>query len=160
MKAAWSDLGLALATVAGAALLVVGAAKLPPPRFEPMGSAALPRILGGLLILFAFIIAVNALRQILSQTPAPRKQSPPSATVAKPAFGRAALLLVILVLYVASLDLLRWPFVPVTTVFVALVGSLLSRPSLRSLFVFGLFGLCLAALVYAVFTRFLYVDLA
>ena len=35
-----ADLALAALTVAGAILLLVGAMDLPPPRFEPLGSAA------------------------------------------------------------------------------------------------------------------------
>lgn len=40
-----ADLTLAVLTIFGAGLLFLGALSLPPPRFEPLGSAALPRIL-------------------------------------------------------------------------------------------------------------------
>ena len=57
------DLALAAFALAGAGLLYYGSSGLPPPRFEPMGSAAVPRILASLLVLFAIILSASAVRR-------------------------------------------------------------------------------------------------
>ena len=162
---AWIDLALVLAVLAGAGLLFIGAASLPPPRFEPMGSAALPRILGGLLIFFALIISVKAvlhLRQDALATATKRTIADDSQDVTdngKSGLLRAGSILGALVLYVMALDVFQWSFMIVTPVFVAIVGSLLSLQRLRAFGIFGVFGVVLATIIYAVMTRFLYVDL-
>ena len=92
-----ADIILAVLVAAGAALLFIGAAELPPPRFEPLGSAALPRILGTLLIFFAVILVIRALLRLRAG----------QASAAAPSGAdprRGALVFVALVLYVAALD--------------------------------------------------------
>lgn len=170
---AWVDLALVLAVLAGAGLLFLGASTLPPPRFEPMGSAALPRILGGLLVLFALIIAIKAVLQLRSPTSNTNTDSSALDTLADKAAAsesestesalngqlRGAVVFTSLILYIAALDILQWPFVPVTAAFVSIVGTTLSQQRLQALWKFALFGLLLAAGLYLVMTRFLYVDL-
>ncbi|ASJ72011.1 tripartite tricarboxylate transporter TctB family protein [Granulosicoccus antarcticus] len=168
---AWVDLALVLAVLTGAGLLFVGASTLPPPRFEPMGSAALPRILGGLLIFFALIIAVKAIRQLrytsqnndcdssATDTP-PGKPSGVDAEES-PFSGqlRGLCIFATLITYVFALDILQWPFIPVTAAFVTIVGTVLSHQRRQASWKFALFGLLLGAALYMVMTRFLYVDL-
>lgn len=159
---AWIDLALVLAVLAGAGLLFVGASSLPAPRFEPMGSAALPRILGGLLIFFVLLIAIKAvaqLRQMARSTSVDRENAEQLAEVDKAGLLRAGTVFSALVCYVLALDVMQWPFIVVTPVFVAIVGSALSTRRLRSFGLFGVFGIVLALAIYAVMTRFLYVDL-
>ena len=170
---AWVDLALVLAVLAGAGLLFLGASTLPPPRFEPMGSAALPRILGGLLVLFALIIAIKAVWQLRdsasstdtdsSTVDAPADKAaasePQSAEAALSGQLRGVVVFSSLILYIAALDVLQWPFIPVTAAFVSIVGTTLSQQRLQALWKFAMFGLLLAAGLYLVMTRFLYVDL-
>ncbi|MGQ7843279.1 tripartite tricarboxylate transporter TctB family protein [Granulosicoccus sp. 3-233] len=170
---AWVDLVLVLAVLAGAGLLFLGASSLPPPRFEPMGSAALPRILGGLLVLFALIIAIKAILQLRKSADNGDSASPTANATADTETGtepestepvltgqlRGAVVFASLILYIAALDILQWPFIPVTAVFVSIVGTTLSQQRRQALWKFALFGLLLAACLYLVMTRFLYVDL-
>lgn len=175
---AWVDLALVLAVAAGAGLLFMGASTLPPPRFEPMGSAALPRILGGLLLFFATIIAIKAILQLRHKTsdadlastasaegtsvePADAEQATDGSAATGPLTGQLRGLCVFgaLILYVVALDILQWPFIVVTAVFVTIVGTALSHRRRQAVWQFALFGLLLAAGLYTVMTRFLYVDL-
>ncbi|MBJ3774643.1 tripartite tricarboxylate transporter TctB family protein [Acuticoccus mangrovi] len=55
------DVGLALVVAAFAALLLWQAAKVPPPFFDPLGSAAVPRGVAVVLLLLAAIVLVRAL---------------------------------------------------------------------------------------------------
>ncbi len=173
---AWVDLALVLAVLAGAGLLFVGASTLPPPRFEPMGSAALPRILGGVLVFFAMIIAIKAIVQLRYKqssrhgsdetdgaadgssvvNPAKDRDTDESALTGQ---LRGICVFTCLILYIVALDILQWPFIPVTAAFVTLVGTVLSPQRLQAMWKFALFGLLLAAGLFLVMTRFLYVDL-
>lgn len=145
------DLFLGAGALLVAALLVIGTAGLPPPRFEPMGSAALPRILAGVIALLSLGVVVSAFRsrgKTTSET-AEKRRSP----------VRALAVPVLLAAYVAALDVGNAPFVPATIVFVMAMGLVLSRPALRTIVSFALFGAALALLIDGVFTQFLFVDL-
>ena len=163
------DLALAAAVLIAAVALFVGASGLPAPRFEPMGSAAVPRILGGLLALFGAILGGRAAWRLARGAAGPTdaagrgsdaegEATDADADVA-PNPLRTVAVLVALVLYVAALDVLDWPFVPVTTAFVVALGATLAAPRPRTLAVFAGYGALLAFALHAVFTRFLYVDL-
>lgn len=148
-----ADLALSLLVAAGAVVLFIGAAKLPPPRFEPLGSAALPRILGVLLLLFAAILAVRAASRLRRGWIAPVTE----ASEADPRKGFAVLLA--LVVYVFALDVLRVPFVPATTVFVAVVGLSIGARSWINLVIFTSIGLVLALAISNILSRFLYITI-
>jgi putative tricarboxylic transport membrane protein len=142
------DLTLCALVIAGSTILFVGAADLPPPRFEPMGSAAVPRILGAILIVLSLVVAVQALR-------APRTGSEPPAAI--PYRGTAVL--IALVAYVAALDVLRVPFVIATPVFVVATGLAMSHLSLRNTLMFAALGLGVALLLDTVLSKFLYITI-
>ena len=147
-----ADVILAALVAAGAALLFIGAAELPPPRFEPLGSAALPRILGTLLIFFAVILVIRALLRLRAG----------QASAAAPSGAdprRGALVFVALVLYVAALDFGRMPFVPATTVFVAATGLVIGARSWVNLAVFAAVGLVLSLAILTLLERFLYISI-
>lgn len=172
---AWVDLALVLAVLAGAGLLLIGASSLPPPRFEPMGSAALPRILAGLMALFALLIGIKAILQLRSQhagmdgseadltmdsgTEADTGSNGPASAGERSSLLRGAGVLIALVFYILSLDVLQWPFIVVTTAFVTLTGTLLSYRPRQAAVQFLIFGLLFSTALYLIMTRFLYVDL-
>lgn len=148
------DTALAAFALLAAGLLFYGSIGLPPPRFEPMGSAAVPRILAGLIALFAIVILAKAWFGGPEGDATPSVVAPPLRSVG--AFAA-------LVGYVAALDVGQAPFVPTTIVFVVAMGLILAARSSRTLWRtvigFALLGLVLALGIDAVFTRFLYVDL-
>lgn len=150
-----ADLILATLTLCGAAVLFVGAMALPPPRFEPLGSAALPRILGGLLVFFALIIAARALLRRRIETPAiPAETSGPRADP-----KRGALVFAALIAYVFALDVLRVPFVVATPVFVIATGTAIGGVSWRGLIAYAGLGLFLAVFISTVLERLLYIRI-
>ncbi|MEM7565985.1 MAG: tripartite tricarboxylate transporter TctB family protein [Pseudomonadota bacterium] len=145
------DTALAAFALAVAALLAFGSIGLPPPRFEPMGSAAMPRILAGLIALFAVLILAKAW---FGAAPSERSEAPVAAPPIRSVGAFAAL-----VAYVAALDFGQAPFVPTTVLFVITMGLVLAARSWRTVLGFALLGLVLAVGIDAIFTRFLYVDL-
>lgn len=148
-----ADLSLCLMVSAGAAILLVGANELPPPRFEPLGSAALPRILGVLLLLFSAILAVRAVLRMRQGWEAPVEET----GEADPRKGFAVL--VALVLYVLALDAGRIPFVPATSVFVVVVGLSIGAKTLRNAMIFAGLGLFLSVSLSTALSRFLYISI-
>lgn len=148
-----ADLVLSALVSAGAALLFYGASKLPPPRFEPLGSAALPRILGALLLLFAAILTVRAALRLKRGWIAPETDK----SDADPRKGFAVL--VALVIYVFALDVLRIPFVPATTVFVTVVGLSIGAKTLLNAAIFAGLGLVLSLVISTILSRFLYITI-
>lgn len=150
-----ADLTLAGLTLAGAAILFIGAQSLPPPRFEPLGSAALPRILGSLLVVFALIVAVTAL--VRHRSGATLIDEDTKGPRADP--KRGALVFVALIGYVFALDVLRVPFIVATPLFVVATGTAISGVSLRGLTAFAVLGLVLAAFISTILERFLFIRI-
>ena len=151
-----ADLALAAVTLGGAGILLYGAMSLPPPRFEPLGSAALPRILASLLILFALIIATIAIFRLREDTPA-ADTTTQSGARADPRKG--AMVLAALIAYVFALDVLRIPFLIATPFFVTATGVAIGARTWRNLVAFAILGLLLALAISTVLERFLYVRI-
>lgn len=149
---ALGDLALLAAIGVGITVLFIGASTLPPPRFEPLGSAAMPRILGGILILLSIPVAYSATR-VLFQSGSDEPKVPVSIPYS------SAFVFVALVLYVAALDFGHVPFVLATTVFVAAIGMAVDRINLRCLAIYGGLGLILASVLSYVFTNYLFVQI-
>jgi putative tricarboxylic transport membrane protein len=145
------DTALAACALAAAGLLAYGSVGLPPPRFEPMGSAALPRILAGLIALFALVILAQAwLGRGAAIGGTAARAAPPLRAI-----GAFCALLA----YVAALDFGRAPFIPATIAFTLALGLLLTRRSPRAMAGFAILGLILSFGIDVVFSAFLYVDL-
>ncbi|WP_372803140.1 tripartite tricarboxylate transporter TctB family protein [Paracoccus seriniphilus] len=150
------DMALAVVCLIGALLLFIGAADLPPPRFEPLGSAAMPRILGSGLALCALIIAAKALLSLRHRpAEAPAMEKPASDTRR----SRSVLTFVSLVLYVAALDLLRMPFWIASSAFLGAIGLILTGLNLRAGLFYALLGAGLGAVLAWVFQNFLYIAI-
>lgn len=147
-----ADLALLAVIGVGVVVLFVGASSLPPPRFEPLGSAAMPRILGVILVCLGIPVAFAAIRDLISES-----DNEPRADIKLPFTGIAVFLA--LVAYVAALDFAQLPFVPATAVFVALVGIAIDSVSLRVLAIYGGLGLVLSSILSYVFSNFLYVQI-
>ncbi len=147
------DLALAGAAILLAVVLVVGSSSLPPPRYEPMGSAALPQILAGLIVLFAGWIGAGAVR---------RRKAGGNEMPSMPGLQsryKGIAVFATLIVYVLALDVFRASFVPATTLFVTISAHLLSKPDWRKALAFFAFGLLLSSLIFFALTRFFYVDL-
>lgn len=146
---AWGDLAFALVVVAAAALVWFGTADLPPPRYEPVGSAALPRAIAAIMALLAVSVAVRAVRG-----------------GAEPARGsdlrgplRVAALAALLVAFVAVMDARIVGFRPAAALFLIGTCCVLGGVSLRKLGAYSAFALILSLGLHAVFTRLFYIDL-
>ncbi|GAB5375545.1 MAG: hypothetical protein AcusKO_20070 [Acuticoccus sp.] len=150
----WGEWAFALLVVAAAGLVWFGTADLPPPRYEPVGSAALPRALAALMALLAIIVAVRA-------RPVPR------AVAAGPGTGeaawvgplRVAALGALLVLFVALMEARIVGFRPAAVVFLFIAAAVLGGIAPRRLAGYAVFAVVLSLGLHAIFTRLFYIDL-
>lgn len=147
---AWGDLSFALAVVMAAALIWYGTADLPPPRYEPVGSAALPRAIASIMALLAILVAVRAVR---SGAPAPSSKHHTHDVL------RATALAALLVALVAVMDARLVGFRPAAAVFLFGACVLLGGLSARKLGGYIAFAVILSVGLHAVFTRLFYIDL-
>lgn len=157
-----TDLCLVAFALAVAALLFVGSASLPPPRFEPLGSAAMPRGLGAIIVLLSLIILTRALMNLrkgpdFTSDDENSAASQHAASLRQP--SRSALVLLALIIYIFSLDVLQAPFVPVTTAFFMAAGLAIGERSIRNAAVFLGLGLILSTVISLTLSRFLYISL-
>ncbi|MSU88860.1 hypothetical protein GE300_04385 [Rhodobacteraceae bacterium 2CG4] len=149
----WGDIALAVLVFGGAAVLLIGAAELPPPRFEPLGSAAVPRGLAAILIVLGLWVAVRAVLGMRADAPV----ASPEGTASHPL--RSLGVLAALIAYVAALDLGQLPFLPMTALFLAASGTILSGGGWRPALVYGALGLALAGALSFIFSNFLYIEI-
>jgi putative tricarboxylic transport membrane protein len=154
-KAAFGDLALCAAVAIAAALLLIGAAKLPPPRFDPLGSAALPRALAAIMLFFAAWIAIAAV-QTLMRGSGTVVQDPKPADEVNP--WRGVIVFAALMAFIAALDVFRVHLIPAATVFMAVIGFVVAGPTWRTALMYGAFGLVLSGALTWVMSNFLYVK--
>ena len=152
---AFGDLALCAAVALGAALLLIGAAKLPPPRFDPLGSAALPRALAAIMLFFAAWIAMAA---VLTLTRGSGSAAPETPAANRVAPWRGVMVFAALLAFIAALDVFRMHLIPATTVFMGVVGFVVAGPTWRTALYYGVFGLALSSVLTWVMSNFLYVK--
>lgn len=153
-REAVGDLICCALVLIGSLILFIGASSLPPPRFEPLGSAAMPRILGFLLIVLSAVVALQAVAKL---------RQPKTSTVDIEATPnspyRGLIVLAALIVYVFALDVLQLPFLIATTLFVTVTGTAMHRFTARSIVIHGALGLIIAVLISTVFSRFLGIEI-
>ncbi|HVL70328.1 MAG TPA: tripartite tricarboxylate transporter TctB family protein [Beijerinckiaceae bacterium] len=133
-----------------AALFVVEARTLPPPFFEPIGSAAVPRATALIVLTLAAAMIVQA----LLRRPADAPPETPSANL-RLALAFSALT----VLYAAGLGLTRIGYAPLTVVFLAVAIPLLGGFDRRTIGFALASGIVLGFGLQFLFTRILVTDL-
>lgn len=149
------DLLFGLAVLVLAALVWWGTASLPPPRYEPLGSAALPR---GLAIVMAALALVVIARAVLRRPAVTERVAVADAGFRRRP-GRAAGAFALLVAYVLVLDLGLAGFIPASCVAFILIGGVLIGFEWRRLPWLAAFVILLVIALQLVFTRIFYIDL-
>ena len=113
------DIGVALVLIVIAAVAIFEAADLPPGSFEPLGSAWVPQVTAGLIILFALWVIIRA----MLRDDGVRDVKPPGAA----RWGDAAIVGLLTVLYVTALQFRITTFAIVTTIFLTATIFVLAR---------------------------------
>lgn len=147
-----ADVALALAVGGFAALLLLEATKIPPPFFDPLGSAAVPR---GVAIALAVLAALVLLRALAS-LPWPARLP---AEGYRPRPDIAIGIIVVAIAYIAAMDFGLLGFQAATILFVALASALLGRFRLRMCLIGVLVGLVVGIGGTYLFTHVFYIAL-
>lgn len=154
------DLLLALAVTLLAVVVYWQASLLPPPFFDPVGSAAVPKLVAVVLVLLAIGVVVERLRTKPGSAEAgfaPALEDDDEAP--EPAPWTALASIVLPVLYVSVMQAGWLAFAQASTLFVFALGALFSRFRPRYLlFLVPVAFLAGYGLDY-IFTEILYVDL-
>jgi putative tricarboxylic transport membrane protein len=126
-SAGWrrADLFLAVALILLSTAVIDQANRMPPPFFDPLGSAAVPRFVASILILLALAVLGRCLLTPVDRGgPGPDENSD-GRRVTTPLIALGAVL--IPVLYVAAMHYQILGFAPASTLFVIALGATLSR---------------------------------
>lgn len=114
------DSCLAIALILFGLLVIDQANRLPPPFFDPLGSAAVPRLVAGLIILLAVILLGRCW-----WTPIVDDTSQTTGVIPAPFIALGAAVMPIL--YVGAMHFKILGFAPASALFVLALGSLLAR---------------------------------
>ena len=142
------EIGVALMLILIASLALFGAKDLPPGRFEPLGSAPVPRAVASMILLLSLWIIVRALID-----------KRPIATAAADRYLDAGMVLVLTLLFVAAMHYRLATFAILTTLYLtATIGFLVRFRRHQLPWVIGIAAATGFGFQY-VFTRVFVVDL-
>ena len=146
------DLLLAAAVTGFAALIWLQSRKIPPPFFDPLGSAAVPRAVALVMVALAAIMALRALAGLAEPSDAAKAEYRPRPDLAIGIF-------VLCVAYVGAMDLGWIGFEAATIVFLVAAAALLGRLHLKTLLMGTAFAVVMGVGGTWLFTRFFFIDL-
>ncbi|WMS43538.1 tripartite tricarboxylate transporter TctB family protein [Acuticoccus sp. MNP-M23] len=149
---ATGDLVFSGIIIALAAVVWVGTAGLPPPRYEPIGSAAIPRGVALIMACLALIVGVRALRTGAAS-------SASGDAVSRRALATTVVLMAATLLYVALMDAGIAGFRLATVPFLTLCGVLLGGLNWRNALIALVFAAILTFALHFIFTQLFYIDL-
>ncbi len=152
------EIAFALVLIAFAGVIYWGTLGLPAPRFEPLGSASVPRMLAGIMAALSAVWLALSIRRLRQET---AKVAPdtlePSGAQGYPLLALAVFVLTII--FVAVMDLGLLGFVAAGIPYVVVCGFFLTHRSIRKLpWVVG-YAVILVFAVNYIFTEFFYINL-
>ena len=145
------DIGVALVLIVIAAVAIWEAAGLPPGTFEPLGSARVPQITAGLIILLCLWVILRAMLR--------PKHNEKDTHSASERWRDAAIVALLTIVYVAALHFRITTFAIVTTVFLTATIFVLTRFDLAKLPAILLVAVITGFGCQYLFTRVFVVDL-
>ncbi|SET99525.1 tripartite tricarboxylate transporter TctB family protein [Paracoccus homiensis] len=157
---------LLLLLATGIALLV-GAAALPAPMFDPLGPAGLPRYIAYLMLVLLAVRLAALVREVGAETAERRRNMlgagergiPRAEGTDAPQFVKLLLVSLITLIYLAALTFGGIPFIWLTLVFLAALGAAMSDGSPRRLIAVAAIAVVLSFALTYIFTDVLSVVL-
>ena len=146
------DLAVCGGLIALAVFILMGVKDIPPPFFDPVGSAAFPKYAACLVIVFAIAIAMRAYRSLKTEKP---KEA--QAFISEPLL--ALFVVLIPCLYIASMQIGLLSYRIATVIFIFLLSSILARLEKRVMFSSAIIALVFGFGGQYLFTEVFYMDL-
>jgi putative tricarboxylic transport membrane protein len=160
------DVILALVIIVFSIVIYFNTLDLPPPRYEPMGAAALPRALAVLLIIFSLFILIKVFIKKRPAIPSTKTETmqgealdSQDSDISAYSYAKAALIFLITCIYVASMSLKISGFLGATIVYIFLAGSIMKSTNLAGKAKMASFAIVFSLATFFIFTRFFYIDL-
>lgn len=153
-----ADFVFAIVIIAFSALVYWQTLGLPPPRYEPMGSAAVPQALSVIMASLAAVVFIRAgmrwrrARQVLVE------QKPAQVHFIRRPW-LAVWTFVVTIIYVAAMDQKLIGYLFATPLYVCVTGMLLTRGDWQQLRWIACFAVGLSVICYFLFTRVFFIDL-
>ncbi len=149
-----ADLALAVGMILFSGLVYWGSLELPPPRYEPLGSAAVPQ---GLAIIMAVLSVILILRALPHLKTFKGQHNAIEDVTPRPLLS--VIIFILTVIFVAVLDLGILSFIPAGVLYMTAVGYFLTHRNLKRLPKFFAFSLVMVIGNYYLFTKVFYIDL-
>lgn len=150
-----SEIAFAIVLIAFSGLIYLGTADLPPPKFEPLGSAALPRALSGIMALLSLIMMGRAVYQLKRS----KAEAKPKPNAIKSHNMLSLGVFVATLVFVAVMDFGLLGFNIAGIIFLTFVAWLMTHRDMRKLpWIAGYAVVMITACTY-VFTKFFYINL-
>tara|TARA_B100000900_G_scaffold388897_1_gene381328 strand:- start:1875 stop:2273 length:399 start_codon:yes stop_codon:yes gene_type:complete len=130
----------------------MGVKDIPPPFFDPIGSAAFPKYAAYLVIAFAIAIAIRAYRSLKTEKP---KEDP--GFMSEPLLALSVVL--IPSLYIVSMQIGLLSYRIATVIFILLLTSILARLDKRAMISSAIIALVFGFGGQYLFTEVFYMDL-
>ncbi|WP_417825528.1 tripartite tricarboxylate transporter TctB family protein [Thalassospira povalilytica] len=150
-----------LLVAAFAAASLYGSSLLPPASYEPLGSAAFPKALGLITLGLVALQVISMIRNHSgtdTETPTDAQTVPRSFSWEK--YRKPALMLMVMVLYLAAMSYGGIDFRISTSVFLCVAMCLLARPdSLKKVVLIAGCSIALAVILDLVFKHLFYIDI-
>jgi putative tricarboxylic transport membrane protein len=150
------DISLGLIVLAFSVAIYIRALSLPPPQFDPLGAAAIPKLIAVILAIISIFILINV---FLRKPSDPLDVSADSVEAAPLRPGIAAASILILMAYAGAMSYGILGFRAATILFVILLGGVMSRFRLKTMFILTICALVIGFGFAWIFSEILYIDL-
>lgn len=149
-----ADILLAIGMILFSATVYFGSRDLPPPRYEPLGSAALPNGLAAIMVFLSVILIIRAIPHLKSFEAAKDK-----ITDVTPRPGLSLSIFGLTLVFIGLMDFQILGFIPAGILFMTAVGYLLTHGNLKRMPLFFAYSVVLIVGNYYLFTKVFYIDL-
>ncbi len=149
-----ADLLLAIGLILFSAAIYFGSLDLPPPKYEPMGSAAIPKGLALIMTALSVLLIIRAVPALKL----PRSKTE-EITDVKPRRMLAAIIFALTVAFIAVLDFGLLTFIPAGIIYMTAIGYFMTHRNLKRMPYFFIFSVLMVVGNYYLFTKVFYIDL-
>lgn len=149
-----ADILLAIGMIIFSAIFYISSLDLPPPRYEPLGSAALPQGLAFIMTFLSVILIVRALLHLKTF-----KKLEDEVTDVTPRPLLSAIIFGLTLVFIALLDFEILSFIPAGILYLTSIGYFLTHRNLKRLPLFFVYSTVFVVSNYYIFTKIFYIDL-
>ena len=149
-----SDIILAIGMIIMSVVVYIGAMELPPPRYEPLGSGAIPKGLAVIMVALSVFLIIRAIPHLKTFE---GNQNEVTDVTPRPVLS--ALIFGFTLLFIAVLDLEILSFIPAGIIYMTSIGYFMTHQNLKRLPYFFVFSVLMVVGNYYLFTKIFYIDL-